>query len=291
MTEAVTVVLGASSQIGYFLIPALLAEGKQVVAVSRQSIPHWFRFYAQDPRLHWCNMEQLMRRELGVSVDFVSSGPLHLAVNLVAKLAPVKLIVMSSASVAFKQHSVDSTERTQMAGIIQAEKKLTLWAEKNQRNLHILRPTLVYGCGLDQNITRAASLIQRFGFIPLAGQASGLRAPVHSHDLAKLIQQLLQQSPAGQFVWPLAGGSQLTYRQMLEYVFTALDKPVRFVALPFWLLRLLTRMAPAMNPQMINRQSQNLCVDDQAARAQLHWEPRSFELHKGDLFTASVVNP
>ncbi|MCF6225629.1 MAG: hypothetical protein L3J22_04910 [Xanthomonadales bacterium] len=291
MTESVTVVIGASNQIGYFLIPVLLAEGRQVIAVSRQALPSWFKCYANEPRLQWCNMEQFMQCKLSGGVNLVSSGPLHLAGNLATKLAPAKVIAISSASVLFKQHSPDSAERESMANIIQAEQKLSHWAEKQQVDLHILQPTLVYGCGLDQNISRVAGLIQRFGFIPLASQALGLRAPVHAQDLANLIQQLLQQNPSGQFLWPLAGGSQLSYRQMLESVFTALEKPVRFAVLPQWLLRLLSRMVTDMNSQMINRQSQDLCVDDAPARSQLHWNPRDFELQKGDLFTAPLVNP
>lgn len=291
MTESTTVVFGASSQIGYFLIPTLLAEGRQVIAISRQPLPPWFNCYAKEARLLWTNMEQFNQRKLNASINLVSSGPLHLAANLVTQLSPARVIAISSASVLFKQHSPNVLECEAMAEIIQAEKKLALWAEKQQVDLQILQPTLIYGCGLDQNISRAARLIQRFGFIPIASQAEGLRTPVHAEDLANLIQQLLQQSPQGQLTWPLAGGSQLSYHLMLQSIFTALEKPVRFATMPVWLLQLFSRMVAGMNPQMISRQSQDLCVDDTAAKLQLHWNPRSFELHKSDLFTTPQVNP
>jgi len=78
---------------------------------------------------------------------------------------------------------------------------------------------------------------------------------------------------------------------MLQSVFTVLEKPVRFVALPLWLLRLGSHLVSGMNPQMISRQNQNLCIDDAAAKSQLDWNPRRFELKKGELFTAPLVNP
>jgi nucleoside-diphosphate-sugar epimerase len=52
--------------------------------------------------------------------------------------------------------------------------------------LTLLRPTLIYGCGLDQNISRLARIIRLCRCMLVAGQARGLRQPVHADDLAAL---------------------------------------------------------------------------------------------------------
>ncbi|MBE9550016.1 MAG: hypothetical protein IMF09_11470 [Proteobacteria bacterium] len=285
MSEIVTVVTGASSQIGYFLIPALLAGGGQVIAVSRQSIPGWFKQYKDNPQLHWCNVDQLQQLSFTGPVDLISAGPLVLAGNLVRKLPVAGLVAMSSASVLFKQDSSDASERRLIAGILQAEEDLTVWAKNNQKNLHILRPTLVYGCGLDKNLSRVAALVQRFGFMPVAGQAKGIRQPVHAEDISSLIVSLLAGETKGLHTWELAGGSRLTYAEMIEAVFMAQQKPVRLLRMPLWVLRLASRLLPGINPQMINRQNHDLCVDDTAARKQLNWHPRSFSLSGRELST------
>ena len=184
MTEQTTVVIGASGQIGRFLIPSLLDGGGQVVAISRQPLPGWFKQFADEPRLNWCSIEQLRQLSLSDSVELVCAGPLSLTENLVTDLSPVRVVAMGSASVLFKQDSSDAAERKLISGILQAEQALSTWAEKSLADLDILRPTLVYGCGLDKNLSRAAGLIQRFGFMPLAAKAKGLRQPVHAEDIS-----------------------------------------------------------------------------------------------------------
>src|ERR1700749_1469103 len=44
----------------------------------------------------------------------------------------------------------------------------------------LLRPTLIYAEGHDQNVTRLAGMIRKLGVLPLSGQGAGLRPPVHA---------------------------------------------------------------------------------------------------------------
>ena len=291
MTDKVTIVIGASSQIGYFLIPELLSRGGQVIAVSRQPVPAWFKRFADEPRLRWCNLEQLQQLGLPESGELVCAGPLSLAASLVAGLSPARVVVMGSASVLFKQNSSDATERKLISGILQAEEDLSAWAEKKQADLHILRPTLVYGCGLDKNLSRAAGLIKRFGFMPVAGQARGLRQPVHAGDIACLIIDLLDRGISGRHIWSLAGGSKLTYAEMMQAVFAAQAKPARLLRVPLWLLGMGSNFLPGVNRQMISRQNQDLCIDDSAARSELGWQPRPFILTSREFSTQQIANP
>jgi hypothetical protein len=49
----------------------------------------------------------------------------------------------------------------------------------------IFRPTLIYGCASDKNVTTIANFVRRFGFFPAVGRATGKRQPVHADDLAQ----------------------------------------------------------------------------------------------------------
>ena len=285
MTNRLTVVTGASSQIGFFLIPQLIAKGENVLAISRQPLPIWFQQYRGEPTLRWCDFEKVQQKSLPESINLISAGPLALAEKLLQALSPEKVIALSSASVNFKQDSAHIPERNLISKIVLAEESLSKWAQQQHKTLNILRPTLVYGCGLDKSISRAAALIQRWGFMPVAGRAIGLRQPVHAEDIAGLIINLLESEKSGQRIWPLAGGSQLTYAEMMQAVFSALDKPTRILKLPAGFLKLASYMLPGINPQMILRQNQDLCVDDSAARDQLGWSPRPFILAARHLTT------
>ena len=44
----------------------------------------------------------------------------------------------------------------------------------------VLRPTMIYDEGRDANVTRLATLIEKFGFMPLAGSGAGQSQPVHA---------------------------------------------------------------------------------------------------------------
>lgn len=283
MSGAVIVVTGASSQIGYFLIPRLLAESYQVIAVSRKSAPEYFSKLQQQDSLTWASAQSLQSLLAQSSFTLLSCGPLALLQNILQDLDPQRIIALSSASIYFKQDSADTEEKQLMAAIIAAENYLNLLAKNKQLELTILRPTLVYGCGLDKNLTRAANLIKRLGFLPIAAKAEGLRQPVHAEDIAVLIINLLSRSSLPVGSWSLAGGSCLSYRQMMVAVFKALGKRPRLLPLPAWLLAICSKIILGISPAMIHRQNQNLNLDDLPARQQLGWKPRKFRLLLAEL--------
>ncbi len=283
MSPKTIVVTGASSQIGFFLLPQLLAAGHTVLAVSRQQIPTYFNKLKHQRQLQWLSVQQLDALPEGANFSLVSAGPLSLATQILAKFTPDKVLAISTASIYFKQTSIDSEEREAMAGIKLAEENLRAWGREQQLGVTILRPSLIYGCGLDQNLSRAAKLIERWGWLPVAGSASGLRQPVHAEDIAWLISKLLAQDSLPSGVWPLAGGSSLNYRQMLAAVFTALGKKPRFLPMPEWLLSLAGRLLLGVHPAMISRQGDDLTISNQSAQEQLAWRPRNFKLSKSEI--------
>ncbi len=146
----------------------------------------------------------------------------------------------------------------------------------------IFRPTLIYGCGLDTNISRLANWIDRLGFIPINGKAAGLRQPVHAEDLATVALTALHCNDDLPGVLNLTGGSTLSYSDMVEQVFAALGKPARLLRLPQWLFVLLANFvstfkpAGGINSEMVRRQQLDLVFDDRQARELLNYKPRAF---------------
>lgn len=278
MTDSVIVVTGATSQIGFFLIPGLIASGYTVIGVSRKPLPEYFVKLENHPKLQWSTFSALENTLLNSSFILVSVGPLSLAEKLLNKFNPEQVLAISTASIYFKQDSSEPEEKALIAGIQASEKLILAWGEAEQAGVTILRPTLVYGCGLDQNLTRVASLIRRWGFLPIAGSAKGLRQPVHAEDITVLIAALLGHDKLASGIWPLTGASSLSYRQMMTAVFIALGKKPRFLPLSGWLLTLLSKFVSAVHPAMIARQNLDLTLEDNSAQEQLGWSPRAFHL-------------
>ena len=276
---------GASSQIGVFAIPRLLAEGFEVVAVSRQKKP---AYMPDSDQLTWCGLEQAFQTYS--SFDFLlSAGPMELALKVLRHDPGIKrAVIFSSSSVVAKRESEDTAERLQMQQMLAHESELESFARQNGIKLTIFRPTLIYGCGLDSNVSRLARFIGRFSLMLVNGKATGLRQPVHAEDLAIAAILALKTESELPEKMLLTGGSTISYTDMLNAIFEALGKSVRIWPIPAWLLipavRLLTVIGlnAGVSVAMVKRQTQDLQYDGQQARQLLGFQPRPFAPEKKD---------
>ena len=276
---------GASSQIGVFAIPRLVEAGFRVFAVSRQGKPANYPVYEQ---VEWLN--EVDSKPASTTCRYLlSAGPMELAQKYLSCGTGIQAaIVFSSSSVNTKQQSRNSIERNQIKTMLALESELRLQSDKSGVRLLIFRTTLIYGCGLDTNISLLAKWIRRFGLMPVNGKAMGLRQPVHSDDLASAaITALLSRDTLPDMMY-LAGGETLSYSEMVRRIFIALGKPVRLIRLPQWIFVMLigfvnkVRSGSGVNAEMVRRQQLDLVFDDHPAREFLNYKPRPFEPDSAD---------
>jgi nucleoside-diphosphate-sugar epimerase len=292
MSDSV-LVTGASSQLGVFLLSRLQAEGFSVLALSRRAPPSAL---AVSEQVRWQNTGPMLGEDAGgerlswwPATHLVSCGPLDLACTLIARNAGLKRVVaFSSSSVLTKTDSSNQDESRQMLEIREQELRLKKLCVERGIPLVLLRPTLIYGCGLDQNISLLARFGRRFGFIPLAGKAAGLRQPVHADDLAAVAVHALTIEKAKSLESVVCGGNTLTFREMAEKIAAACGTGVRVRAMPSWLLALAVQavsMLPAykaINIEMVRRQGRDMVFDDSLLRKMLDYQPRPFEPSRAD---------
>jgi len=304
---------GGTSQVGIFVLPRLLAAGYPVIALSRRiSCSPGPAESRENSGLRWVHPSTVLggsgrsrAEENGgilqeVSV-LLSCGPVELAAQLATRCPRLQRVVcISSSSVHSKRDSSDAFERDLIAGIRATEDELKRDCDARRVALALLRPTLIYGCGLDQNVSRIARLARRFHFIPVAGKAPGRRQPVHADDLAKLVLGILETEPLSTFECPVAGGSVLSYREMVERIFAGLGLPVRILRIPPRLLAALVRVASwlpgagGLNAEFVFRQNRDLIVDDAWLRNRLGFNPRAFEPTAKDFMVpqfAKILQP
>lgn len=276
-------VMGASSQIGVFLLPRLLEQGWRVDAVSRQA-----RLSAHGDGLQWWSWDLAVEScpdRIGPISTVIHLAPLpwlprHLP-ELVERGAS-RIVAMSSTSRLTKADSASPYERSVAASLAQAEDDLASVCDRLGVAWTVFRPTMIYGAGQDRSIHTIARFIRIFRFFPLVDHGRGLRQPVHADDLAQACMAAMEADTADGRVFELAGGERLSYREMVGRVFRSQGIRPRFLPVPGSLLRGLLRLARRLpghgylTPEMVDRISGDLCFDITAAREAFGYAPRAF---------------
>ena len=292
MSEQRVGLLGATSLTGECAIKKLLEHDWHVTAFSRHPItnltPHpqitWQQSAIIDPA-KVCNEENKIRAWLCMAPIWVLSG--HF--DLLSAYGVRRIVVLSSSSRFTKNTSSDPGERKIAQQLIKSEELLQTWAAANEVECVILRPTLIYGYGRDKNITEIVQFIRRFGFFPLFGSASGLRQPIHVEDVAAACYAALSRDNLTNRTYNLSGEETLTYRAMVERIFTAMNRSPRMLTVPLWLFEIATwglRWLPKYRnwtTAMAERMNQDLKFDWSEAKRDLDFSPRSFKLTAEDL--------
>ncbi|SDW59904.1 NAD-dependent epimerase/dehydratase family protein [Nitrosomonas oligotropha] len=292
MNEQRVGLLGATSLAGECLIRKLIEYGWHVTAFSRHSITNktldaqitWQQFATMDSTKA-CNEGREIRAWLCVAPIWVLSE--HF--DLLSAYGARRIVVLSSTSRFTKNTSSDPNERKIAQQLIKSEELLQTWAAAHEVECVILRPTLIYGYGRDKNITEIAQFIRRFGFFPLFGSASGLRQPIHVEDVAAACYAALSRENLTNRTYNLSGEETLTYRAMVERVFTAMNRSPHMLTVPLWLFQIATwglRWLPKYRnwtTAMAERMNQDLKFDWSEAKRDLDFSPRPFKLTAEDL--------
>lgn len=274
--EQPVLVLGATSLVGRFALPRLTAAGIAHVALRRSvsDAPGWMRADLSDPEL---------AARLPFCPTVLSLSPVwHLppALGALKARGMRRLVAFSSTSVLTKAASPDAYEQAVARRLAEGEAAVRRFCGANGVAWTLLRPTLIYAEGHDQNVTRLARLIRRLGVLPLAGRGEGLRQPVHADDLAAAAIAAAAYPAAENQTYELPGGETLTYRAMAERVFEGLGRKPAIICTPEALWRLAFLLArpllPGATAQMGARMSENLTFDGAAAARDFGWIPRGF---------------
>ena len=274
-------VAGARNQIAAFLLPMLIADGWQVTAISRSSRPRWIK---ASTGLNWQQLDLETDRLPEMNMPaLIYLAPLQLFSRLVAVMPELRRVIATSSTSRFsKINSTIATEQSTARLLAIGEQALIECCQTRGQIWTLLRPTLIYGAGLDRSLTRLAGLIRRLHFLPLPGQGLGRRQPVHAKDLATAILGLLHNGGGQNRSYELCGGEILTYREMVSRIFRSMDLKPRILQLPMPLLSLgvsMLRIHPNyrdIGQGMINRINQDLVFDCSRASADFGYLPRKF---------------
>ncbi|MCU0755147.1 MAG: NAD(P)-dependent oxidoreductase [Xanthomonadales bacterium] len=267
-------VLGGSSQLGVDTLPALLAAGAEVDALSRREGPSL-------PGLRWLpGALPQGSPALRARYDAILSlGPLDLCGEWLAHApAAGRIVAFGSTSLEAKACSPDPGERDLARRLAEAEARLHATAAQRGMAALVLRSTLIYGAGLDRSLSPLARLAARWRVLPfprLIGEG-GQRQPVHTADLAGAAVSALRG--LGDRALPPAlvlSGPPLSWRRIFAAV--AASVGAHLLRLPLPLARLGATLAGATSARaMLGRFDHDQVFDGSLARALLDFRPRDF---------------
>lgn len=293
-------VLGATSLVGEALLPILSNSKADVVAFSREP-QETNNKSGLDGNVSWHQLGQSFNDDSDVNAnisypkkieEWVCLTPIWVLpdyLEWLKSLGVKRIVALSSTSRFTKVYSEDTSETTIVKKLVESEEKLIRWATEQEVEWLILRPTLIYGDGKDKNISVIARFIQRFGFFPMFGKGHGYRQPIHVEDVARACYQVLNQRAVSNQAYNISGRERLTYREMVNRVFTTLDKKPRIVTLPLPVLKFglaVMKIIPryrGLTSEMITRMNQDMVFEYDEASRDFGFSPRPFELKSNDL--------
>ncbi|MEH2470465.1 nucleoside-diphosphate-sugar epimerase [Nitrobacteraceae bacterium AZCC 2161] len=272
-----SLVVGASGIVGGHIVDHLVLAGERPFAVSRAP--------RETAGVDWLQADLAAPNTLAwppISTLYCTAHVGLLADALPHVITPslTRVVAFTSTSIVTKMNSELAAERDSVRQWVAAEQRLIDTCTRLGVAWTVLRPTIIYDEGRDANITRLARLIERFGFMPLAGSGSGLRQPVHASDLAIGALAAAGSSATANKIYAVPGTDTITYREMIGRIFDGLHKPRRIVPVPPWLWR--TAFAAAKpfisnaNVAMGNRMSKDMIFNPEPAAQDFGWRPRAF---------------
>lgn len=291
------VVSGASGQVGLFSIALLLASGYRVVALTRGDTD---LHDSGVPGLDVCGVQSFVQQQGSAPSShdasgqtLLSCGPAEVALRLImaGQESPAswnRVVLVGTTSTETKRQSSVAAEReavTQIRATIEKVKSVCAEAEVP---CVVLKPTLIYGCGMDANLSRVYRFILQTGFAPLARCAQGKRQPIHVADLATTLVRAVEAESVATMESPVCGGSTISYLEMIRALFDVAKRPERLLRVPrfvFPFLSVPSRLIPGMrsvNGEMFNRQASDQVFDDRVARDALGHAPRPYNPVEAD---------
>ena len=264
-------VFGGSSQIGKYLLPLLAARDEPVVAVSRTTHPStdgvtWLSGYLPDAV-----------PEVDDVSAIVSFGPLNWFAKWLSTAtlphAP-RVVAVSSMSAESKRASEVSVERALSQLIRDSEAELAEACARHGSAWTVLRPTLIYGAGMDKSLTPIAQRAMRLKVFPLPA-AGGMRQPVHAEDLAHAALAALDKPASAGKILAIGGSEQLTVGELFARVRRSLPVATLPLPLPAWLLHLAHRSVASLRGPL-SRLEADLVADNTEMTRLLGVQPRPF---------------
>lgn len=156
---------------------------------------------------------------------------------------------------------------------------------RDQIDITVLRPTMIYGSSGDRNMYRLITYLARHRFFPLFGSGSNLMQPVHARDLGNAYYDVLMNpDKTRNKEYDLSGKEPLTYRDIILCISREFNRKILLIPVPFQLSLLaaklynfLFRSRAIISVEQVLRMREDKAFSHEAATKDFGYAPLSFE--------------
>ncbi len=156
---------------------------------------------------------------------------------------------------------------------------------RDQIDITVLRPTMIYGSSGDRNMYRLITYLARHRFFPLFGSGSNLMQPVHARDLGNAYYDVLMNpDKTRNKEYDLSGKKPITYRDIILCISRELNRKILLIPVPFQLSLLaaklynfLFRSRAIISVEQVLRMREDKAFSHEAAARDFGYNPVSFE--------------
>lgn len=272
-----TIVIGATGIVGGLIAKQLADAGERPIGLSRAD--------AGGAGVDWLRGDLALPQSLTLPpfetlICTADARLLVQALPYIVRPDLKRLVFLTSTSIVTKGDSEVESERVDTRAWADAETRIIDICQRHGIEWTALRPTLIYAEGRDHNITTLSRLIRRVGFMPVVGNAEGLRQPVHAEDIARAAISAARRPQAANKIYATPGRETITYREMVGRVFDGLNRRRIIIPIPEAAWRLGFSIAkplfPGANVAWGTRMQRDMVFDGSEAFKDLDWRPRDF---------------
>lgn len=155
---------------------------------------------------------------------------------------------------------------------------------RNEINITILRPTMIYGSSRDRNMYKLIEFIDKSPIFPVFGNGKNLMQPVTATDLAIAYSQVLEKPGITKNNnYNLSGKYPIKYRELLKEVALQLNVKIKFIRIPiklsYFLVLFGNKIFPKfpLNEEQVLRMQEDKDFTHLKATEDFGYCPMSFE--------------
>ncbi|CAN5631467.1 N/A [soil metagenome] len=267
---------GATGLLGGALLELLLREGHDVRCLVREDSPNAARLDPQRTEIvrGSADDEDILSRALSDVDALIHVAGLEYAPQVVSAVehANVGRLLMVGSTSVHSAHEHRSGWRRRMESLVR--ESCSEWT--------ILRPTMIYGSELDQNMHKLLRFLDRSPLFPIFGNGENLWQPVHYEDLARVMLTALEKPEAINQSYDLPGARPLTYLDLVHTAAAALGKKPTIVQLPIEPVRRVLRFAEhariplPIRSEQVMRLREDKAYPYEKVQQDLGYSPRAF---------------
>jgi nucleoside-diphosphate-sugar epimerase len=268
-------VLGAGGCVGQRVLELASLAGAKVIGVRRVGSGPVEGFDTVNLDLDGPHAGQRLC-ETGASI-IISAAPIFVvssALSRIGQSGGVRVVACSSMSARAKLNSPSMDDRRVAHALLQAEEVIL---ERNSQAI-VIRPTMIYGHPVTRNVASIQRFARRFRFLAVPSCATGLRQPVHAHDVAAALLAAAACGVGGRR-YELGGGERVSFIDMMSRI--AASESVPLFTLPSPGAARLARIACASGLSRVGgvlyRLRQDQCAENCETVRDLGVNPRPFE--------------